>query len=210
MTAILHVSLDFAHATDTGLDDFAIGVHDHMDGNPTYPTPPVTMAQLAAATTTLSDAVAASADGGPTSTAAKNNARDALIAKLRELANYVDNNHGNDMEKLLSSGFKAQNTNHAQSPLPKAEILRITNGNSGQLLVTVKKDPNARGTELRFALIGSGGTPGPWQAAPMSTKTRSIPLDGLTPGQSYAVQARGFGGSTGFGGWSDSVIHMSM
>lgn len=210
MTAILHVSLDFAHATDTGLDDFANGVHDHMDGNPTYPTPPVTMAALATAITDYSDAVAAAADGGPTSTAAKNNARAALIAILRQLASYVDDNHGNDMEKLLSSGFKAQSTSHAQSPLPKAEILRITNGNSGQLLITVRKDPNARGTELRYALIGAGGTPGPWQAAPMSTKTRNIPLDGLTPGQSYAVQARGFGGSTGFGDWSDSQIHMSM
>lgn len=210
MTAILHVSLDFAHATDTGLNDFATGVHDHMDGNATYPTPPVTMPNLATAITDYSEAVAAANDGGPTSTAAKNNARDALIAMLRQLAAYVDENHDNDMEKLRSSGFKAQSTNRAQSPLPKAEIVHITNGNSGQLLVTVKRDPNARGTELRFALVGSGGTPGPWQAAPMSTKTRNIPLDGLTPGQSYAVQARGFGGSTGFGDWSDSTIHMSM
>ena len=40
------VSLGFAKLADTELDDFAQAVNDAMTGNATYPTPPVTMANL--------------------------------------------------------------------------------------------------------------------------------------------------------------------
>ncbi|NOS68990.1 MAG: fibronectin type III domain-containing protein [Verrucomicrobia bacterium] len=34
-------------------------------------------------------------------------------------------------------------------------------------------------------------------------------LDGLTPGATYAVQARAVGGTTGYSDWSDPVSHMA-
>jgi hypothetical protein len=52
--------------------------------------------------------------------------------------------------------------------------------------------------------------PGAWQSGGLCTNSRSIPLNGLTPGKQYQVQVRAIGGSTGYGDWSDSVSHMSM
>ena len=42
------------------------------------------------------------------------------------------------------------------------------------------------------------------------TNSRSMPLNGLTPGTQYQVQVRAIGGSTGYSDWSDTVSHMSM
>ena len=49
-----------------------------------------------------------------------------------------------------------------------------------------------------------------WQPAGVFTQARGIVLSGLTPGNTYSVQARGIGGSTGYSDWSDPVSHMAM
>ncbi len=210
MSVILHVALDFTQLPDAGLDEFAMKIVTDLTGNPAFPAPPVALPALKALVTGFSTALANMAQGGPASTAAKNNARDALIAGLRQEAAYVQTNHGNDMATLLSSGFNAASTNRAQTPLDQPVISGITNGTSGQLLVTVGRDPNAACFEMRCAAIGAGGTPGPWQSGGLSTKSRNMPLNGLTPGTTYSIQVRAVGGSTGYSDWSDPVSHMSM
>ena len=52
--------------------------------------------------------------------------------------------------------------------------------------------------------------PGPWQSGGLFTNSRSMPLNGLTPGTNYTVQVRAIGGSTGYSDWSDPVSHMSL
>ena len=89
-------------------------------------------------------------------------------------------------------------------------IVSSENGTTGQLLVKVTPSANARCYEVRFAVIGTGGTPGPWQSGGLSSNSRSMPLNGLTPGTSYSVQVRAVGGSTGYSDWSDPVSHMSL
>ena len=42
------------------------------------------------------------------------------------------------------------------------------------------------------------------------TQARRMVLTGLNPGQSYTVQIRAVGGSTGYSDWSDPVSHMAM
>ena len=51
---------------------------------------------------------------------------------------------------------------------------------------------------------------GPWQNGGLFTNSRSMPLNGLTPGTSYTVQVRAIGGSTGSSDWSNPVGHMSL
>ncbi len=69
---------------------------------------------------------------------------------------------------------------------------------------------NARTYEIRYAALGAGGTPDPWLNGGMCTNSRAIPINGLTPGTTYAVEIRAIGGSTGYSDWSNAVSHMSL
>lgn len=206
----LRVLLGFTNAPDHSLEETAQAVLDNLYGNPAYPTPPVTQAALQAALTAFSQSIAAAAQGGPADTADKNNKRDALIDLLRQLAGYVQANHGNDLAVLLGSGFEAVSTNRASSPLSAPTIRDILNGNSGQLILRVTPVANAKNYETRYAAIGANGAPGPWQNGGTIGNSRSIPINGLTPGTNYSFQVRAVGGSTGYSDWSDPVSHMSL
>lgn len=211
----LRVLLDFTDSSEMALHERSQAVHDELYTNtvwavPPNPALPVTAAALATAISELTVAIAAAGQGGPPDTAAKNDKRDALIELMRTLADYVQANHGNDLTKLLASGFLAASGNRAAAPLETPAIKDIVNSGSGQLTLRIAAIPNAKCYEVRYALIGAGGAPGPWQSAPLFTSSRGIIITGLTPGGSYSFQIRAVGGSTGYSGWSDAVSHMSL
>ncbi|MFO1481723.1 MAG: fibronectin type III domain-containing protein [Verrucomicrobiaceae bacterium] len=52
--------------------------------------------------------------------------------------------------------------------------------------------------------------PGPYQSGGLFTNSRSMAINGLTPGGNYQFQVRAVGGSTGYSDWSDPVSHMSL
>lgn len=56
-------------------------------------------------------------------------------------------------------------------------------------IVKVKPLANAKACEVRYAAV-AGGTPGAWQNGGLYTNSRSMPLNGLTPGTQYQVQVR--------------------
>jgi hypothetical protein len=206
----LRVLLGFASATDHSLEQTAMAVHMKTYGNAAYPAPTVTEPDFAAALTAFSEAIPTAAQGGPAETADKNNKREALISLLRKLAGYVQENCGNDLATLLSSGFDAVSTNRASTPLEAPTIKDIINGMSGQLVVRVSPIANAKCYEVRYALIGADGAPGPWQDGGLFTNSRHMAINGLTPGGNYQFQVRAVGGSTGYSDWSDPVSHMSL
>ena len=131
--AQLRVSLGFAKLPDKELDNFTKTIKDQMTGNATYPTPPVTLANLETARADFEQKISDAATGGPPDTAAKNNQRQGLLGMLRQIAAYVQINSNNDMAVLLSSGFQAASTNRTQTPLDQPTELVIENGVSGQL-----------------------------------------------------------------------------
>jgi hypothetical protein len=199
------VSLAFAELPDDSLDDFAGGVIAGVTANLAFPAPPVAVAQLATLKTALEHARIAQSQGGPTATAAKNNAREALVDALRKDANYVENESDNDLAVLLSSGYQAASTNRAQAPLEKVQIIEVDHSQSGQLKLRIKPVANAKGFDGR---IKSGTDDyGPPQSFASS---RAIVFPNLTPGTTYTMQARAVGGSTGLGDWSDPISHMCM
>lgn len=206
----LRVLLGFADAPDHSLEELATAVLLKLYGNPAYPSPTVASAALTSARDAFTAAIAAASLGGPAQTADKNNKRDALVSLLRQLAAYVQDRHGNDLAKLLSSGFEAVSTNRSSAPLDAPTITDIANGNSGQLLPKIKPIANAKAYEVRYALIGPDGAPGPWQNGGLFTNTRNIVIGGLTPGGNYQFQIRAIGGSTGYSDWSDPVSHRSL
>jgi hypothetical protein len=199
------VNLGFAEYPDASLDEFTSNIITSLTGNAGFPTPPVPLTAVTALQTAFEDAMTAAAQGGRQLTAAKNAARESLVAVLRKTAAYVQTIAGQDIALLLSSGFLANSTSKAQTPLATPNIVEIDNGMSTQLIVRLQGVNNARAYEVQVK-NGTGG----WQPAGIFTQARGIMVGGLTPGNTYSVQARGIGGSTGYSDWSDPVSHMAM
>lgn len=210
MNQQLRVLFDFVSMPDSSLDEFAGGTVTGMTANPAYPTPPVALPTVELQQQAFNAAVIAAANGGTTLTAAKNNARALLVDSLRQNASYVQIKCNNNLQTLLSSGYQAASTNHTQTPLTQPVIGDLINGNTGELVARVKAVTNARAYEARFALIGAGGTPGPWQSGGVFTNSRAVVITGLTPGATYVVEVRAIGGSNGYSDWSNAVSRMSM
>ena len=210
MAIQIHVLMDFNSMADPSLDEFTETVISNMTGNTSFTTPPLTMAALQALLDTFAAAIGDKAQGGTAATSAKNDARAALVDALRQIAMYVQVTSNNNLTMLLTSGFQAANTNRAQTPLDQPVIGDLINGNSGELVVRLKPVINAHAYEARFAVIGTGGTPGPWQNGGTFISTRNLTLTGLTPGTTYIVEVRAIGGSTGHSDWSNAVSRMSM
>ena len=210
MAKLLKVLRDFINYADDLLVDFTGKIITDMTGNTALTTPPITMAALQALLTALTTTMAAMDQGGTAATATKNAARDALLAALRTLAKYVEDNCNNDLPTLLSSGFKAAATTHTKSALAKPVISSIKNGNTGELLIKVAPILNAASYETRSAVTDATGTLGPWQSGGVGTNSRALCIAGLTPATRYTVQVRAIGGTTGHSDWSDVVVHICM
>jgi hypothetical protein len=203
--AQLRVSLGFAKLPDKELDNFTKTIKDQMTGNATYPTPPVTLANLETARADFEQKISDATTGGPPDTAAKNNQRQVLLGMLRQIAAYVQINCNNDMAVLLSSGFQAASTNRTQTPLDQPIELVIENGVSGQLVASVKPVKNTSLYEGRVK-----GATGDWLPSVFTGDSQHIEFNALTPGQNYTAQVRALGGSTGQSDWSDPSTHMCM
>ena len=198
----LRVALSFGGEPDPILLTEAGTVSDSLYGNPYFPTPPVLEVDFDALVTQFREKLETYRSGGPAATALKNEIRRQLIAKMKELAFYVQVTSNNVMSVLLSSGFKAVSTNRAMEPLPAPVITRLVKGQSGQLLLSAAAVRNARGYERQIAPVAADGTVGEWTDLPFTTGARRMLAEGLTPGHRYAFRLRAMGGSTGHSDWS--------
>jgi hypothetical protein len=186
-----------AGAVVTGLTD-----------NAAFPAPTVDLKAVQSAAESLNEALSAQAHGGPAATAEKNNRREALVALLRKVKHYVEDNCGNDLAVLLSSGFQAAASTRNRSPLASPAILSVDFGNSTELMLKVTPIERAKCYEVRSAAMGAGNAPGPWQPAGLFTNSRSMTIPGLVPGTTYMFLVRAIGGSTGSSDWSNPVSHI--
>ena len=96
----IRILQNFIARTDAQLIASAGAVIKGMTGNSALPSAPVDLKALQTAIDDLNAAIAAQPNGGPAATAHKNNKRDELIAILRKLAHYVQDNCGGDLAIL--------------------------------------------------------------------------------------------------------------
>ena len=73
--------------------------------------------------------------GRPEDTIARNNARGALIALLRELVLYIEKIAKGDRAILMSSGFVVISSDHPPVFLPKPAIKGIDFGSPGSVIL---------------------------------------------------------------------------
>jgi hypothetical protein len=148
--------------------------------------------------TAFQTAMTATDQGGTIATAAKNEARDALIVALRQIAAYVQSLVSTlTLSQVLTSGCDVVSSNNAQSPLTQPVLLGLDNSSPAQLLVTMQTVTNARAYQVQYC-IGSAA----WQEGGIFPSTKGMIITGLTSGTVYSVRVRAIGGSTQYSDWS--------
>ncbi len=190
---------------DLDVSAFAGGVIVGLTNNEELPTPPEPPASLQAKKDTFDNTIVAAADGGTLHTAQKDAARAAIITALNKDASYVDINCNEDLAILLSSGFQPVSTNRAQTVLEAPQVTAVTYGQTGEIKLRVKGDPNRKAVQGRFKATGG-------EFGPVITfkNSRNIFFKGLMAGTTYVMQLCGLGGSTGQSDWSEPVTKIAL
>lgn len=205
---IIKPVMGFVHLGDGELLSRLNAVHDGMFNNPFYPNPPVDMASFKAAIDAYSSASAATLDGGKSATVARDKLRSDVIIKLRLLGHYVESACNNDMPTFVSSGFVPGSTARTPpQPVAVPFIVRVDQGNTGQLVVQLRAVANARIYELRYAPVSHSGTGTTWTTITLPSTKPPTAIGELTPGVIYTFQVRAFG-RLGFSDWSHLVERM--
>jgi hypothetical protein len=201
---VIRVALSFATFSDNDANSIAILVIVCIKNNQLYPNLPVAIAAMTLLQTKFQDAITAAAQGGKLLTAAKNEAREALISALRQTAGYVQSLAPTlTVSQVLSSGFDVANASSTPSPLDQP-VFSLDNSMTTQLGVGLSVVPNAKAYQMQF----STGT-GAWLEAGIFPNTKGIVLTNLTPGTIYNVRIRAVGGSTQYSPWSATVSKMA-
>jgi hypothetical protein len=184
-------------------------VHDGMNNNPAYPTPPVDMPTFKSAIDAYTAAVSATLDGGKTATVTRNKLRLNVIVMFRLLGHYVEAACKNDMPTFVSSGFVASISGQRTSAQPVSVplITAVDHGNTGQLVLTIKPVTKARSYEIRYGPVAAAGATPNWTVEVVAATKPAPAINNLTPGGTYTFQVRAFG-VLGFSDWSDLVNRM--
>src|SRR5690349_4757264 len=109
--ATYRVSFGFARLADSPLLLFLLNVIEKLTGNAGFTTPVVKLDEMQDIADTFSAAISAAEGGDRQLIAAKNVAREAVLAALRREGAYVQSIAGDNLPLLLSSGFVPVSTN---------------------------------------------------------------------------------------------------
>jgi hypothetical protein len=206
---IVRPQLGFTRLTNDAFMTRVTTIINGIDGNPKFPNPPITAADLNNAADGLAKSMAGCLDGSKKALAERMQKRSELALMLRTLGHYVEITSAGDEGTLLSSGFEAASTtrNMTPQPLDQPYIVKVNQGISGQLLVVAKSVNKARSYDLRYAVVGAGGVIGSYTTLMVATVKKTQVFTGLVPGTVYMFQVRAFG-KLGHTDWSDPVQRM--
>jgi len=144
----------------------------------------------------------AAAQGGPKDTSALKDARNNLVAALRQIAAYIQSLNLTEAQ-VLSLGFDVVVWSRSKITIVAGIITSLDNSYSGKLGVNLQALPGAKAYHVQYC-IGAGA----WVDAGIWPNTKNIVITNLTPGTVYGVRVRGVGGSEQYGPWSATVSLM--
>ena len=187
------------------------GIVKALTGNSNFTTLPIDLAILKSALDAYSGLIADAKDGSRKAIEARNKQGKDVIRMLRALALYVELNCKDDLNIFLTSGFTPRsNTRTPAQPLAQPTITSLDQGVTGQLLASITSVKKAKTYELHIGAIGPGGVaPATWSTQTVSNAKTAAPINGLTPGTTYAIQVRAYG-VAGYTPWSDSATRMCI
>ena len=213
MTKQLHVKFGYGPLTDKDVATAAVAVVDGLTGNLKLTNPPINPADLKAQIDIYASLIAAAEDGGKKAITERKKQRAVVVKMLRTLGHWVEMSCNDDPAILQSSGFQqktAPTRSATPQPLDGPPLFKLTNGPTlGQLIFHGKPVSGAVSYTVHYAPIGSDGKPGPWTELTPLTGIRSIVVNGLTPGTTYAFQVRALTKS-GMTDWSDAVTRICI
>ena len=180
-----------------------------LTGNSNFTNLPVDLNVFKADLGTYAASIPDSKDGGKKAITLRNKQGGVVIRTIKHLATYVELNCKDDVNIFLSSGFQPRSSARTSAqPLDQPTILNIDQGPTGQLLVSIKRVRRAKSYELRYGAAGAGGAaPAAWSMLMVPNAKTAVPVNGLTPGTTYAVQVRAYG-QLGYTEYSDSATRM--
>lgn len=202
----LKAVLSFQKTPDADLIQQLLAVHTGMNGNPAFNNSPVDMVTFKSGIDAFSVLVTDAADGGKKAIAAKNKQGAVMIKQVTLLGHYVEAASNDDPAVFSTSGFVAASTARVPpQPLPPASLAWIDRGPvTGSVVVKVKRLPKALSYDLHYGVVATPGTlPASWTTLTLPG-SKKYTLSNLTPGATYAFQARALG-RLGYTDWSDPM-----
>lgn len=203
------VSLDFStnQYSDAELSIKASTVIRSLDGNTNFPTLAANVASLKTSTATFDESLAKMGEGNKQITAAKNIARANLVEILCETGRLVQNISKGDEVLILSSGFDMNRKPTPIDTLDQPGNLAVKPGKiSGSLDISWDVVSHARSYEVRYCKLPKTETT---VYEKVTTPKHKITLEGLIPGQQYAIQIAGVG-SNPKRVWSFEIVSFVM
>ena len=208
---LIKAALDFSKVLPEQLLAQGFAVLNGLIGNANFTNVPVDLALLKTALDAYSVAIAEARDGSKKAIALRNRQGEEVIRMLRALANHVELNCRDDMNIFLSSGFRPRSSTRTPAqPLDQPAVVYVDQGNTGQLLVSIKAVRKAKTYDLRFGPLGTdGAAPASWSIQTVPNTKTAARINGLTPGTTYAIQVRAYG-PLGYTEWSHSASRMCI
>src|SRR5438094_2584781 len=102
--------LGFHRSSDADLLKQLNTVHDGMNGNSAYPSPPVDMATFKKEIDSFTVLITDAEDGGKKAISAKNKQREAMVKMVTLLGHYVESACNDELATFNTSGFVAAST----------------------------------------------------------------------------------------------------
>lgn len=181
-----------------------------LTGNPNFPAPQPTLAQLSAAADALeaaaADAQAARAEA-KTATSRQEQKEDTLDLLVTQLAAHVESVSGDDETKILSAGMDVRATGSPGSDTPSLpKGVALSEGDhAGELDAGWDSVTGARSYVVQMSV--DPPTPTSWQPGPVVTRSHAT-LSGLTSGTRYWVRVAAVN-ANGQSGWSDPATKIA-
>jgi hypothetical protein len=200
----IRVALNFATFTKDQLNSLLILLLVCLKNNPLFPNLPITYAALSALVADYQAKMAAADVGGQIDTAAFQEARDAVVAALRQIAGYITSLGLTNASDVLSSGFDIiLPGKNPQQPLTQPQFT-LDNSVPGQLGIYLQAVPNAKSYHVQYC-IGTGA----WIDLGIFPNTKNLVIPGTTAGTVYSARIQGVGGSTQYSPWNAAMTLMS-
>jgi|SRR5665647_281393 len=198
------VIVDFSTTkyTDARLYSRANHIIDKMYGKPHFVDLQPLLISMREATTTYIATLAKTQSGSKEATALKNQAREALIVLLKQIAGRVQTISDGDRNIILSSGYDVNKKWSKVGSLSKPLNFKLKQGsNKGSIYLVCDPIAGASIYEIGY----TEGIPTPNSIWMKATSTRrKITIDGLSSGKQYTFRMAG-GGSHPSRIWSKEI-----